>query len=193
MEDFWNRTFVTVKWKCFSKPLLIEINWTNQIASFDQHLKRLQYHPSNICCVGDTAFTVIQLFSFVFLSTVISPHYWNHRNSADTFSKLRLLSTFFDINLWGLCEWTPWFSVRMIGSASALPAHNLTTDLHRRGNASTLSLHFASCLALHNLMKFPGLMSVKFAHRENDFFHFYQQGVPLYFCPNNVSSKDPNN
>ena len=25
-----------LKWKCFSKPLLVEINWTNHIASFDQ-------------------------------------------------------------------------------------------------------------------------------------------------------------
>ena len=42
------------------------INRTNQIASFDQLMKRLRDHLSNICCMRDTAATVMQLLSFGF-------------------------------------------------------------------------------------------------------------------------------
>ena len=38
-EDFRIRTFVTLKWKYFSKPLHVLNNRTNQIASFDQPMK----------------------------------------------------------------------------------------------------------------------------------------------------------
>ena len=42
------------------------INRTNQNAYFDQFMKRLEDHQSNIYYVGDTALTVMQLFSFGF-------------------------------------------------------------------------------------------------------------------------------
>ena len=63
---FRHWTFVTLNWKYFSKPLHMLINRTNQIASFDQLMKRLRDHLSNICCMRDTAATVMQLLSFGF-------------------------------------------------------------------------------------------------------------------------------
>ena len=38
-EDFRNGSFVTLKWRDFSKPLPMLINRTNQIVSFDQPIK----------------------------------------------------------------------------------------------------------------------------------------------------------
>ena len=37
--NLMNRTFVTLKWKYFPKPLHMLINWTNQIASFYQPMR----------------------------------------------------------------------------------------------------------------------------------------------------------
>ena len=39
MEVLSKGTFVTLKWKYFSKPLHMLNNFTNQIASFDQPMK----------------------------------------------------------------------------------------------------------------------------------------------------------
>ena len=47
--DFSNAIFVYLRWKYFSKPLHMLINWTNQIVCFDQTLNKLAlYRASHV-------------------------------------------------------------------------------------------------------------------------------------------------
>ena len=75
-EDFRNGTFVTLKWKYFSKPLHMLNNQTNQIVCYDQPLKLDQPdcvfdHTLNVS--GDTNLFTIQSVALCLSSTPLIP------------------------------------------------------------------------------------------------------------------------